>query len=41
MQPLIALGKIIGSHGTDVSIGIRLLSGETLLQAKKTPLVVS
>ena len=39
MQPLIASGYLIGAHGTDVSVGIRLLSGETLLQAK-TPLVV-
>ena len=37
--PLIALSQIIGAHGTDVSIEIRLLSGKTLLQAK-TPLVV-
>ena len=39
MQPLIALGLIIGAHGTDVSVGIRLLSGETLFQ-EKNPLVV-
>ena len=26
----------IGAHGTDVSVGIQLLSGETLLQAKNS-----
>ena len=36
MQPLIASGQIIGAHGTDLSVGIRLLSGETLLQAKNS-----
>ena len=34
MKPLIASGQIIGTHGTDVSVRIRLLSRETLLQAK-------
>ena len=34
MQPLIASGKIIEAHGTDVSVRIRLLSEETLLQEK-------
>ena len=34
--PLIALSKIIGAHGTDVSVGVRLLSGETFLQAKNS-----
>ena len=27
---------VIGAHGTDVSVGVRLLSGETLLQAKNS-----
>ena len=36
MQPLITQGQIIGAHGTDFSVGIRLLSGETLLQAKNS-----
>ena len=36
---LIALSQFIGAHGTDVSVEVRLLSGETLLQAKN-PLVV-
>ena len=36
MQPPIASGQIIGAHGTDVSVGIRLLSGETVLQAKNS-----
>ena len=36
MQPLIASGSIIEAHGTDVSVGIRLLSGETLLQEKSS-----
>ena len=31
---LIALSQVIGAHGTDVSFEIRLLNGETLLQAK-------
>ena len=34
--PLIALSQIIGAHGTDVSVGVRLLSGKTLLQAKNS-----
>ena len=28
--PLIALSWFIGAHGTDVSVGVSLLSGETL-----------
>ena len=31
-----SLGLDIGAHGTDVSVGIHLLSGETLLQAKNS-----
>ena len=27
---------VIGAHGTDVSVGVRLLSGETLLQVKNS-----
>ena len=34
--PLIALSQLIGAHGTDVSVGVRLLSGEILLQAKNS-----
>ena len=34
--PLIALSQFIGAHGTDVSVGVRILSGETLLQAKNS-----
>ena len=30
----IALSYLIGAHGIDVSVGVRLLSGETLLQVK-------
>ena len=33
---LIALSKLIGAHSTDVSVGARLLSGETFLQAKNS-----
>ena len=36
MQPLIASGQIIGTNGPDVSVRIRLLSGETLLRAKNS-----
>ena len=34
MQPLIASGQIIGAHGADLGVGIRLLSRQTLLQEK-------
>ena len=40
MRPLIASGLRIGVHSTDVCVWIRFLNGETLLQAKKTPLIV-
>ena len=33
---LIALSGFIGAHGTDLSVGVQLLSGETLLQAKNS-----
>ena len=31
---LIALSLFIDAHGTDLSVGLRLLSGEALLQAE-------
>ena len=34
--PLIALCYFIETHGTDLSIGVRLLGGETLLQEKNS-----
>ena len=40
MCTLIALSQFIKAHGTDFSVGVRLQRGETLLQAKKTPLVI-
>ena len=30
------MGLFIGAYGTDLSVGVRLLSGETLLQAKNS-----
>ena len=35
-NPLIASGQFIGAHGTDVSSRLRLLSGKTSLQEKKS-----
>ena len=36
-MPLVVLSQFIEAHGTDVSVGVRLFSGEILLQLK-TPL---
>ena len=38
-MPLIALSLFVREHGTDVSVGVQLLRGETLVLAK-TPLVI-
>ena len=37
---LIALNYFIGAHGINVSVQVRLLCEETLLQVKKTSLVI-
>ena len=34
--PLIELSYFIGAHGTDLSVGVRLLSGETLLHEENS-----